>query len=728
MLRVILSSQAAFFRCPALQAKDVYWTFANFDVTQMPRGRNMQATNSPRGRRSQVKRPATARDATSASLLGRHVTGSWEAASRREWLVTNGLGGFAAGTVSGANTRRYHGMLIASFTPPIERVLLLAKLEVTAYYLERCFELGANEYADGTVAPAGFVHIESFRLIDGVPTWHYALADALVEQQIFMQPGANTTFIGFRLLRASAPVQLALRPLCTWRDYHSQHRGIAPWRVETAEHGCTLHSGGNGRGHGRVLRLALEQGRFEERQDWYWRFRHGEEAARGLDELEDLFTPGEFYTELDMQQRVFLSATTELQAPAPGSEVLATVSQQAQGLVAALPAGAPAWVCQLAIAAGQFIVRRSDAGQDGQSIIAGYPWFADWGRDTMIALPGLASALQRHATAAAILRTYARYVDRGMLPNRFPDGGEAPEYNTADATLWFFHALDCHVTAAGDDALAAELLPALRSMIEAHVAGTRHGIRVDPRDGLLAAGEPGVQLTWMDARIGNWPVTPRIGKAVEINALWLNALHVGAKLAARLGDVPAGRYCQGLLERAGAGYARFWNAARRCLYDVIDVEGRDEHDASIRPNQLLALSLPYSALEPLQASAVLETCARKLLTSHGLRSLESADPRYLGRYGGDARSRDGAYHQGTVWSWLLGPFALAHYRVHGDARLAQSYLAPIAEHLRDACIGSISEIFDGDAPHAARGCFAQAWSVGEVLRAWLLLERNAKRR
>ncbi len=681
-----------------------------------------------------MKPAETVRDATAPTLLGRHVAGSWETASRREWLVANGLGGFAAGTVSGANTRRYHGLLIASFAPPVERVLLLAGVAVSVHYQDLHYELAASEYADGTVAPRGFVHIESFRLIDGVPTWHYALADALLEQQVFMEPGCNTSYVGFRLLRATAPVRLTLRPLCAWRDYHSQHRGIEPWRVESDPSGCTLHPEWNR--SGRKLRLALDQGRFEEHQDWYWRFRHREEAARGLDELEDLFTPGAFTAELPPGGRVFFSATSEAPPARPGAEVAELVMREARSLIAALPATAPAWVCQLAIAAGQFIVRRNgasdgggeDGSEGGMSIIAGYPWFADWGRDTMIALPGLAGALGRHAIAARILRTYARYVDRGMLPNRFPDGGEAPEYNTADATLWFFHALDCHVTASGDQGLAAELLPVLRSIIECHVQGTRHGIRVDPRDGLLAAGEAGVQLTWMDARVGARVVTPRIGKAVELNALWLNALHVAARCAAQSGDADTERYCTELLGRASAGYARFWNAGRGCLYDVIDVEGGDACDPSIRPNQLFALSLPYCALEPLQSSAVLDTCARELLTSHGLRSLAAGEPAYAGRYEGDGGARDAAYHQGTVWSWLLGPFALAHYRVHGDARLARSFLEPVAAHLRDACVGSISEIFDGDAPHAARGCFAQAWSVGEVLRAWVFLERSAEQR
>ncbi len=664
--------------------------------------------------------PTVSAPQATLTLLGRHVTGSWDAASRREWLVTNGLGGYAAGTVSGANTRRYHGLLVASFNPPVERMLLLAGLEISVRYRDRHFELCANEYEGGTVAPAGFLHLESFCLLDGIPTWRYALADALLEQQVCMEPGENTTFVGFRLLRASAPAGLTLRPLCAWRDYHSQHRGTEPWQIETADGACALRP--DRVGTERALRLSLDQGRFEQRPDWYWRFRHREEAERGLDALEDLFTPGTFSVGLDAAAPVFFRASTEPHVAAGGPDALARVSRHARELAGAVPPGAPDWVSQLAIAAGQFIVRRGGAGSNLHSIVAGYPWFADWGRDTMIALPGLATALGRHGVAAGILRTFARYVDRGMLPNRFPDGGEAPEYNTADATLWFFHALDCHVEAAADDQLAAELLPVLLSILEFHVRGTRHGIRVDPRDGLLMAGEAGVQLTWMDAKIGEWVVTPRAGKAVELNALWLNALHVAAKLARRLHDEAADRYCMELRARAQIGYARFWNAARGCLYDVIDVEGGDARDASVRPNQLLALSLPYVALEPAQASAVLDTCARELLTSHGLRSLASADSRYVGRYGGDPRSRDAAYHQGTVWSWLLGPFALAHFRVHGDARLAQSFLEPMHSHLRDACVGSISEIFDGDAPHAARGCFAQAWSVGEVLRAWIFLE------
>jgi predicted glycogen debranching enzyme len=322
------------------------------------------------------------------------------------------------------------------------------------------------------------------------------------------------------------------------------------------------------------------------------------------------------------------------------------------------------------------------------------------------------------------LRTYAGFVDRGMLPNRFPDGGEAPEYNTADATLWMFQAADDYLQAHPDEDLERELFPTLMSIIHAHSAGTRFGIRVDPADGLLHAGEPGTQLTWMDAKHGDQVFTPRIGKPVEINALWMNALDVAARLAERAGDLGARRLCESLLRRASANFSRFWNAQRACLYDVIDADGGVLPDARVRPNQILAAALPYCPLPPEQSRAVVDCCAQELLTSHGLRSLGPQEHGYIGHYTGDGGQRDAAYHMGTVWAWLLGPFVRAHYRVYGNARLARSFLDPLAQHLESACVGSLSEIFDGDAPHTARGCFAQAWSVAEILRSWIFLERR----
>jgi predicted glycogen debranching enzyme len=384
-------------------------------------------------------------------------------------------------------------------------------------------------------------------------------------------------------------------------------------------------------------------------------------------------------------------------------------------LVQSSHADAPAWVQHLIRTADQFIVRRSFPNEpNGHTVIAGYPWFSDWGRDTMISLPGLTLVTGRHDVAARILRTFAHFVDQGMLPNRFPEMGETPEYNTVDAALWYFETLRAYHAATGDDALLRDLFPVLQEIIEWHQRGTRYNIHVDPADGLLYAGELGMQLTWMDAKVGGWVVTPRIGKPVEINALWYNTLCSMADLARRLNE-PADHY-EALAEQTRAGFGRFWNQEMSYCYDVIG--GPDGDDPALRPNQLLAVSLPHSPLSPEQQRAVVDACARHLLTSHGLRSLSPDDPAYVGHYGGDQRRRDAAYHQGTVWGWLIGPFVRAHLRVYRDPALAQSYLMPLIRHLAGHGVGSISEIFDGDPPFTPRGCIAQAWSVAELLRAW----------
>jgi predicted glycogen debranching enzyme len=370
---------------------------------------------------------------------------------------------------------------------------------------------------------------------------------------------------------------------------------------------------------------------------------------------------------------------------------------------------------QLALAADQFIVSRpSEQDKDGKSVIAGYHWFGDWGRDTMIGLPGLLLTTGRHGIARRILTTFARFVDRGMLPNRFPDAGEPPEYNTVDAALWYVEAIRQYHQSAGDGRLLKELFPVLEGIIAAHREGTRYGIGEDKADGLLRAGEPGVQLTWMDAKVGDWVVTPRTGKPVEVNALWYNALRSMGHFARELGLSP--EPWDSLAARAGESFSRFWNDATGYCFDVID--GPDGHDAALRPNQILAVSLPFSPLTAARQRAVVDACARELLSSFGLRSLAPSHPAYQGHYGGGPVARDGAYHQGTVWAWLLGPFALAHLRVFGDRAAARAFLAPMTHHLTDYGIGSIAEIFDGDPPFSPGGCPAQAWSVAEVLRAW----------
>jgi predicted glycogen debranching enzyme len=639
--------------------------------------------------------------------------------------VTNGLGGYACGTVALANTRRYHGFLMASLAPPVQRTLLVAKFDLSVEYLGAKTDLSANEFAGGAITPQGFVHLESFAVLDGVPTWRYAIADALLQQQIFMARGANTSYLRLELIRGSAPLRVTLKPFVTYRDYHGQGIGARDFKVYGGERDCRIQAFPGAQAY----RLEVSHGEFTAAPEWYWQFWHREEAQRGLDATEDLFFPGSFSAELSLKLPLYFVATAETSAPAGGTEVLDSTQSKMRALSLALPDGAPGWIRGLARASDQFIVRRGPLGGGAvgggtPSIIAGYPWFADWGRDTMISLPGLATILGRYDLAAGILKSYAAFVDRGMLPNRFPDSGEAPEYNTADATLWMFHALDDYLQARRDPELLNMLFPILVGIIHAHVQGTRYGIHVDPKDGLLHAGESGTQLTWMDAKNGDHAFTPRVGKAVEINALWLNALNVMVQFAGRVRSLAEKQFCEQLLVLGSANFGRFWNEQRSCLYDVIDVDGGSERDERMRPNQILAISLPYCALPTEQMRAVVERCGQELLTSHGLRSLSAAEPGYIGSYGGNPWQRDAAYHMGTVWSWLLGPFARAHFRVYGDARLAQSLLEPMAQHVNSVCLGTVSEIFDGDAPHTARGCFAQAWSVAEILRSWIYLERK----
>ena len=648
----------------------------------------------------------------------------------REWLVANGLGGFACGTLAQANTRRYHGLLVASLRPPVQRVVMVAKLEVLARYRGEAYELSCNEFADGTIAPRGFERLQSYADEVGAPLWTYACADALLEQRVWMAQGRNTTYVSLRLREAADAMELELRPLCTYRDYHAHTRGGWSLDVVTEGGGCriTAFAGAH------PYRLLTDRGEFTYEPDWYWNFQHRSEAERGLDSQEDLFRPGTFRLRLQPREQVTFIATAEADFEAPPL-ALEREQKRRRLLLRSVPDAAPQWVQRLTLAADQFIVRRSNAQGElqGMSVIAGYPWFSDWGRDTMIALPGLALATGRHAEAAAILRTFASHVSEGMLPNRFPDGGEAPEYNTVDATLWMFHAIAAYLEASGDRALLRDLYPTLREIVEWHQRGTRYGIHVDPGDGLLFAGEAGVQLTWMDAKVGDWVVTPRIGKAVEINALWHFALSHMALWARSLNDRRAATDFATAADQAAASFtASFWYPAGGYLYDVIDgpdgvADGGRHVDPSLRPNQIFAVSLGSELLDATRARAVVDVCARELLTPVGLRSLARSDSHYAPRYLGEPRARDGAYHQGTVWSWLLGPFAVAHHRVYGNARHALSLLEGLAGHLDEGCSGTISEIMDGNSPHTPRGCFAQAWSVSETLRAYHSLSAQSAR-
>jgi predicted glycogen debranching enzyme len=644
--------------------------------------------------------------------FGRDVCGDLAVAERREWLVTNGMGGYASGTVAGLLARRYHGLLVAATQAPVGRTLLVPKFDETVTYLGRRFALGANRWADGTIDPTGYLNIESFHLDGSAPVWRFACGDAIVEKRLWMPHGCNATMVRYTVERGTSDVQLDVKAFVDGRDHHGTTRATdRPIDVTQTPSGFRFAGGAVACvGMGWTLDGA-----------WYYGFDLARERERGLEAIDDhacaahgsiVLAPG-------------ASCTIELRSGEDGGDAgdgsWERFAERERTLLRAWRASArtqavPARIERLVTAADQFVV---DAAPR-TTAIAGYPWFTDWGRDTMISLPGLLLVTGRPDTARSILETFGRYVDRGMIPNRFPDAGGAPEYNTVDATLWYVLAVSDYVTTTGDAAFARQTFSVLEEIVDWHVRGTRFGIRVDPADGLLTAGAPGVQLTWMDAKVGDWVVTPRAGKAVEINALWFNALVAVAEIAQGLGAQRAGY--DTLAARARSSFARFWDAgANRCV-DVID--GPSGTDASLRPNQIFAVSLPVSPLTPAQMRAVVDACARDLLTSFGLRSLAPSDAAYCGNYEGDPASRDRAYHQGTVWGWVLGPFALAHYRAYGDAGRALAFLEPLADAIDAYGVGTLGEIFDGDPPHLPRGCIAQAWTVAETLRAWTILDKE----
>jgi predicted glycogen debranching enzyme len=666
--------------------------------------------------------------------FGREITGNLDAVLRREWLVTNGTGGYAMGSLSGARTRRYHSFLTASLQPPTQRTVLVAGLDAWVEIDRRRSPLVTHEWAAGVVLPDGYRHLEQFRLEGSIPVLVWSLGDVRIIQRIWMAHGHNTTYITYTYERGTTSIRLVLKPLCTYRDHHKLIKGgfqidvsvenTAPWpggQSMTVKPQVKRENVATP-----TLRVLTNQGTIYSESEWWWSFHLAEEKRRGMENQEDLFAVGAIAADLTRGTTLALVFTADPDDPLPWEQALQAERERQQHLLQQADlTGAPDWIQQLALAADQFIVTREIDGQPGKSVLAGYPWFSDWGRDTMIALPGLTLAVGRSDDAAAILQTYARYIDRGMLPNRFPDAGHAPEYNTADATLWYFQAVYAWYKMCGKDHPAIKrLYPVLLDILEWHIKGTRFNIRQDPSDGLLYAGEPGLQLTWMDIKIDDWVVTPRIGKPVEINALWYNALRITAELADALGYLAdADRFTQ-MAQRTHTNFnACFWYSGGY-LYDVVD--GPDGHDPTLRPNQVFAVSLPFPVLEGDKARAVVDICARELVVSYGLRSLAPEETDYTGYYNGDPFQRDSSYHQGTAWSWLIGPFVCAHFRVYNDAHAAYSYLQPLADHLSDHGLGTISEIFDGDPSHAPRGCIAQAWSVAEVLRAWRVLEPHLK--
>ncbi|MDH5585270.1 MAG: amylo-alpha-1,6-glucosidase [Nitrospirota bacterium] len=658
--------------------------------------------------------------------MGREICGDLEMAKRREWLVTNGIGGFASGTVAGSLTRRYHGILIAALTPPLGRTLLTSKLEETVENDGQTLQLSTNHWHEGTVAPTGFAFMERFHLEGTTPVWTFALADARLEKRVWMEPGENTTYVHYVLTRGTLPIRLHLRVFVNYRDYHGTTLDNLPEFSRTAiRNGWHILPNG-----GTPFIVSTSDGVIESAHTWYQNYDLLLERERGLSDREHHLHIGTWYIELNPGEDITWMASTHTDRPLPASSSIDLRRDHEHTLLIShgtskkTSTPRPPWIQQLILAADQFIASRTlSSGDTGHTIIAGYHWFGDWGRDTMISLPGLTLTTKRFEIARSILSTFAHYANQGMLPNRFPDADEEPEYNTVDATLWYVEAVRQYWEATRDRAFLKTIFPALLDLLTCYRKGTRFGIGMDPTDHLLHAGEPGVQLTWMDAKVGDWVVTPRMGKPVEINALWYQAWLTLGHLAKNL-KVPHQEFLK-LANEIKTSFQRFWHESLNRCYDVID--GPHGHDPDPRPNQLFAVSLPNSPLTDRQQQAVVDYCAQHLYTSYGLRSLGPEDPQYVGHYGGDMRQRDGTYHQGTVWGWLIGPFVLAHHRVYHNPGTALSYLEPMAHQLNEYGLGTLGEIFDGQPPHAPRGCIAQAWTVAEVLRAWHILHTSTKK-
>ncbi len=620
-----------------------------------------------------------------------------------EWLEPDGLGGFASGTASTIRTRRYHALLLAATRPPTGRVVLVNGAEAWLETRTGRFALTSERYEPGVVHPDGATHIEAFEPRP-YPRWRFALADgSRIEHGVIVAPGRASTLLYWKRLSGPGGI-LTARPFISGRDYHSLHHENPAFNFtpETKDARITVRPY-----QGIPAIVFNSNGRFAAAPDWYRNFTYAQERDRGLDYKEDLATVGWFTWDLG-QGEAFLTISAQGHESADSFFVLRDDEKRRRKGI-----GAP-----LAAAADAYIVRRGA----GSTIIAGYPWFTDWGRDTFISLRGLCLTDERAEKARGILMQWAEAVSEGMLPNRFPDAGAEPEFNSVDASLWYLVAVhDFLRLAQGVSAADRRTLQAsVQAILEGYARGTRFGIRMDS-DGLLMAGQPGVQLTWMDAKVGDWVVTPRIGKPVEVQALWLNALRIGAELDARW---------RAPLNRGMATFARrFFDAGRGCLYDVIDSDHKHgAMDRSLRPNQIFAVGgLPYPVLDGQRARSIVDVVEARLVTPAGLRTLDPHDPAYKARYQGGAHERDGAYHQGTVWPWLMGPFVEAWLRVRGQTRAAKEearsrFLHPMLALLDPLGTGHLPEIADADPPHTARGCPFQAWSVGEAMRISRMLE------
>jgi predicted glycogen debranching enzyme len=641
-----------------------------------------------------------------------------------EWLETDGLGGFASGTASGLRTRRYHSLLLVATTPPTGRLVLANGMDVRVETNAGSCELSSQSYAPGIIAGDGERFLEAFGR-EPWPHWIFKLEDGTrIEQQLFQVKGEPITCLSWKILGPRRTAKLFVRPFLSGRDYHALHKANSSFRfgaeIEPSRVSWAPYAGVPGLS-------ALTDGEYSHEPLWYYNFRYEEEHNRGLDCEEDLAAPGVFSWDLAGHEAALILTTRDhadakLFGNIPPVELLKrlreTEYKRRAGFGSPLEAAADAYVVQRGTGTSGDSKRGPASKSTGKTIIAGYPWFTDWGRDTFIALRGLCLATGRLTDAREILLAWCAAVSEGMLPNRFPDQGEKPEFNAVDASLWFVIAAYEYLRLAVDTksigADRAAFTKAIEAILEGYSRGTRYGIHLD-QDGLLAAGESGVQLTWMDAKVDGWVVTPRIGKPVEVQALWLNCLRIAGEFSTRWAE---------LFERGLASFReRFWDEEDGYLYDVVDVDHqRGQVDATFRPNQILAVGgLPFSLLSSEQALCVVAAVEARLWVPLGLRSLAPGEAGYVSRYEGGVHKRDGSYHQGTVWPWLLGPFVEAWVRVRGGDHDAKreartKFLGPLLAHLEEAGLGHISEIADGDPPHTPRGCPFQAWSLGEAIR------------
>lgn len=652
---------------------------------------------------------------------------------RREWLITNGLGGYASGTICGMVSRRYHGLLVAALPAPFGRVVMLNHLAEHLRLAEnRRVLIGGEEAPTAGENGSQEHYVREFRLEHGLPVWVFEAWGYTIEKRVLLIHGQNTVQITYRLLSGQDSAQLELCPSVHFRRY--EHDVAEPF---AAGYSLLIHERRyelSTVGLPYALRLYINDSKasFRHEGGQVREIGYQTEADRGYHSRGMLWSPGAFTLDLRPDRPVTLVASTEdwasILAIDPDSALAADLVRRRRLVTVATPAVQCPPASELVLAADQFIItpagriedaaRAKAGGDEVRTVIAGYHWFTDWGRDTMISLEGLTLTTGRYNEAAWILRTFAYYIRDGLIPNYFPDGEREGVYHTADATLWFFHALDRYLDATKDRGTLQQLLPKLVDIAEHHLRGTRFGIGVDHGDGLLRQGAEGYQLTWMDAKVDGWVVTPRRGKAVEINALWYNALRLLADwLRAEQGEDAAHRFDE-YAQRARESFnRRFWSEERGHLLDVVDGEHGD--DAAMRPNQIFSISLRHPVLDEARWAAVLEKVRAELLTPVGLRTLSRSHPDYKARYFGDLRARDAAYHQGTVWAWLIGPFIDAWLKVHPDDRAgARHFLDGLIQHLDQGCVGSISEVFDAEEPYTQRACIAQAWSVAEVLRCW----------